>query len=357
MLGRLWRSARPPAPRSPRELLLALRAYDKSKGLDEFLSRFDFTGVTPHQVYYSVLGRLPESAQFAQERPGYEPLAHYRAEILGTEFQSKLVPYVVNAFPEKKRLFFVHVPKCAGSDLAAHLRHQYGNAYFSLFDQTPAQLLPLSRLSQLQALVTGLAAKDTVAVSGHLRLDLMFNERLTRFGDVIFSVVRDPLEISISMVNFVLTHLLSEHSRQNPGIVEWLEMLGLGSVDTQLTTEQTRQMALRLLRDPKIVLPNHLCHFLGRGDVASTIDLCAATHIELTTVSRYEVWLKQRWDVAQSLHANESRKYLHLTDLSEDDRAYLYDITREDRLLYEKIDRVLTRTGRASLFGAELADA
>lgn len=331
-----------------------MKAYDKDKGLDDFLSRFELTDVTPHQVYYSVLGRMPESVQVAQVRPDYQPLAHYRDTILSTEFQSQLIAYVVRAFPEKKRLFFVHVPKCAGSDLALHLRRQYGNAYLGLFDQSPKHLLPLALLSRLKMLAVGMEAEETIAVVGHIRLDDLLVERLPRFGDAIFSVVRDPLEMCISMVNFVLTHLFSEKSRQNPSIVEWLEMLGLGPADIQLTPEQTRQLALRLLRDIKIVSPNNLCQYLGRGDAASAIDLCAAANIELTTVSRYEAWLKQRWGVDQSTHINESQKYLRLTDLGEDDLAYLHNITREDRVLYEHIDRRLKETGRTSIFGPQL---
>ena len=345
-----------PAPQSPRELLLALRGYDKDKGLDEFLSRFDFSHVTPHQVYFSVLGRLPESARVAAMPPDYDPREQLKHMLLSSEFQGNLILHVLRAFPEKKRLFFVHVPKCAGSDLGSHLMQLYKGGYMGQLDQNPVNLLPSLLPWRLQIIVTEMQAQSTMAVVGHIGLNWLLNERLLRFGDTVFSVVRDPIDMAISKVNYTLTLLARDFSTRNPVILDWIERLQLGEHASSLPTDpaELKRLALLLLRDRKVTPDNNLCRFLGRGTAESALDLCASSNVELTTVTRYDAWLKARWGIGASRRVNESNKYLSRDDLGADDWAYLHELTREDQQLYARIDRALDQAAALSLPGSAL---
>jgi len=359
MLRRLLRpaAARPlPAPQSPRELLLSLKHYDDAQGLDAFLARFDFTGVSPHQVYASVLGRLPESAQVAATAADYDPRQHFKQMLLSEEFQSHLIAYVLRAFPEKKRLCFVHVPKCAGSDLASHLMQRYQGAFIGQLDQDPLHIAPERLPWRLQMLVVNLHRYDTLAVTGHIGLHWLLSEKLLRFGDVSFTVIRDPVDMAVSKVNYVLTLMQRDLSSRTPLVMEWIRRFNLHRYSEGLPTDaqELKQIALAMLRDTKIVPQENICSFLGSGTARSALDLCASANIELTTVSRYEAWLKARWGIASSARVNESNKILSRTDLSADDLVYLSQLRREDMQFYQRLDERLTATGRLSIFGAEI---
>ncbi|MDP3858101.1 MAG: hypothetical protein Q8Q73_10135 [Stagnimonas sp.] len=349
-------TGRPPAPSSPRELLQALVRYDRASGLEHFLDRFDFTGVRPHQIYYSVLGRLPESARVATMPSDYDPRRHLRETLLSPEFQSGLLARVLAAFPEKHRLFFVHVPKCAGSDLGSHLMQRYDGAYLGQLDQNPLHLLPELLPWRLQILMAGLARHDTLALVGHFSLAWLLDEHLLRYGDTAFSVLRDPVDIAISKANYVLTSICRSDDAPAPDVRGWIEQFGLRAYAGGGVQDPAELQAatLRLLRDPRLAVGNTLCRFLGRGDADSALDLCAAADLELTTVSRYPAWLHQRWGVADSRRLNESRKFLDRTSLSSADLDYLNQINDQDLRLYQRVERRLQEQGGLSVTGAAL---
>lgn len=345
-----------PAPQSPRELLLALKHYDDEKGLDAFLERFDFAGVSPHQVYASVLGRLPESAQVAATPADYDPRQHLKQMLLSSEFQSGLIMHLLRAFPEKQRLVFVHVPKCAGSDLASHLMRRYEGAFIGQLDQDPLHIAPERLPWRLQMLIANLHRHDTIAVTGHIGLHWLLSEKLLRFGDVSFTVIRDPVDMAVSKVNYVLTLMQRDPSSRTPLVMEWIRRFNLQRYSEGLPTdaEALKQIALTMLRDTKIVPQENICSFLGSGTARSALDLCASANIELTTVSRYDAWLKLRWGIERSERVNESNKILTRTDLTSDDLGYLGHLRQEDLQFYQRIDARIAASGRLSIFGAEV---
>lgn len=356
LLRQLRPHRRVPAPQSPRELLLALRNYDQTEGLDAFLDGFDFTGVTSHQIYFSVLGRLPESAHVAAMPLGYDPREHLKAALLSSEFQSGLIMHVLRAFPEKKRVVFVHVPKCAGSDLASHLMQRYGEVYLGQLDQSPIHVPPQNLPWRLQMLTSNLHRHDSIAVIGHIGLNWLLSEQLLRFGDTAFTVVRDPIDMAISKVNYVLTLMQRDPSARTPLVLEWIRRFNLDRYSNGLPSERAelKPLALGMLRDTRIVPRDNLCAFLGRGDAQTALDFCASANIELTTVSRYESWLRQRWGIAASARINESDKVLTRADLQSDDRDYLHAITLQDQVFYQCVDERIAASKQSSIFGAAL---
>ena len=345
------------APQSPRELLLSLKHYDDEKGLDAFLARFDFAGVSPHQVYASVLGRLPESAQVAATPADYNPRQHLKQMLLSSEFQSGLIAHLLRAFPEKKRLVFVHVPKCAGSDLASHLMRRYEGSFLGQLDQDPLHIAPERLPWRLQMLMVNLHRRDTIAVTGHIGLHWLLSERLLRFGDVSFTVIRDPIEMAVSKVNYVLTLMQRDLSSRTPLVMEWIRRFNLQRYSEGLPTDMQalKQIALAMLRDTKIVPQENICSFLGSGTARSALDLCASANIELTTVSRYEAWLKARWGIDKSERVNESNKILTRADLGAGDMDYLGQLRQDDMQFYQRIDTRIAASGRLSIFGAEVS--
>ncbi|MES2684952.1 MAG: hypothetical protein V4650_15635 [Pseudomonadota bacterium] len=345
-----------PAPRSPRELLLALADYEDARGIDAWLERFDFSGVTPHQIYSCALGRLPESAPVARQGAGYDARQHLRAMLCCEEFQDRLITFVLRALPEKQRLFFVHVPKCAGSDLSSHLMQLFDGSYLGQLDQSPLHIAPERLPWRLQTLMASLPRQPTIAVMGHIGLNWLLSEQLLRFGDVSFTVIRDPIDMAISKVNYVLTLMQRDPAGRTPLVLEWIKRFNLSRYGSGLPDDLAalKPLALGMLRDTRIVPRDNLCGFLGRGDAGTATDLCASANIELTTVSRYDAWLQKRWRNIASARINESHKILTRADLQDDDMEYLHDLTAQDRLFYQRVDAGIASSGQLSIFGAQL---
>lgn len=348
--------SRLPVPASPRELLLALGEMPAEFTLDAFLDRFDFAGVAPHQVIYSALGRLPDSAQAAHALPGYDARRHLGELLLGTEFQGRMIVQTLHAFPEKKRAFFVHVPKCAGTDLMTHLQVRHSGLCLEQYMMSPHYLPPLKMLWQLRAIVSKRSEADSIAVMGHIRLATMMAKEVIRFGDPVFSVIREPVDMALSVVNYGLTMMAMAPQKRPMVLRRFADLIGLkpdrhGVPDR---AEECKALARRWLHDPQVLPHNLLCHYLGQGTFDSALELTARANVELTTVTRYDAWLQTRWGVARSARANESGKYLARADLGENDLAYLNDITREDARFYQLVDTRLAASGSNSLFAPQL---
>lgn len=346
--------ARPrPLPRDFRQLLLAF-AKTGDLSFDAFLDRFDYTGVTPHQLYATALSRLPESARVAVPAADYAARQQLGDMLRSPEFQGGLMARVARAFPEKQRLIFVHVPKCAGTDLAAHL--MAGFPHLAQRDQDAAHV-PYEQLpSRFQELMTAFSRSDKLVLMGHIGLDWVTREQLMRHGDVAFSVIRDPVGMALSKVNYVLTQLLGRGDQPPSHFGPWMESLGLAGFPQALGDDEAREEARRFLRDPKIVPDNVICRFLGRGDSASALDLCASCDIELTTASRYPQWLRQRWGINSQSRLNPSRPYLRREELTASDLQHIDEITREDARFYTQVDDQLKHTNRTALSGVALAE-
>ena len=59
----LFTHARIPMARNRLDLFRLLGHFRPDEGWDKFVSRIDFTGVTPSHIYQVVLGRSPEKIQ------------------------------------------------------------------------------------------------------------------------------------------------------------------------------------------------------------------------------------------------------------------------------------------------------
>ena len=122
------------APRRPRELFDYFRLHRREAGIGGLVQQWELSEVGPHQVDYSVLGRLPEPGP-AKKAAAYDPGAQYANALKSPEFQAGVVPALLNAYPEKTRMIFIHIPKCAGSHLASKLIENFPAVNFRLMDK------------------------------------------------------------------------------------------------------------------------------------------------------------------------------------------------------------------------------
>jgi hypothetical protein len=289
-------------------MLDLLAFYEESVGLGALLDKIDWTGVTPLQIYYGILGRIPELANLAVPAADYSPRRHAEAALLSDEFQRDILKRVLEAFPEKRRLLFVHVPKCAGTDLIKHLNSRYPSLsqYLTESEWTPKSAL----FSHLRNFVININSAESVFVSGHIPLQWYLDHALYRYGDRLFAVVRHPHEMVISQVNYVFKRFFEAPRCHHPDTRGWADALGIQTFDTRMAPDDLRHLAFRILRSPQIVNARNLCSYLGSGTAESAFDLMARCYIEVTEVSRYNAWLRAEWAIEADTRANQSRPVL-----------------------------------------------
>jgi hypothetical protein len=214
---------------------------------------------------------------------------------------------------------------------------------------------PEARFAYLRDLALAEPFVDAFFVRGHVPLRFYVNQALIRPGDQIFTVLRDPVDVVISMVNYVLTRLRNDPRGDSPDTRQWLAGLGLPSLPDGLTPADWLGFARKVLRERRVVPDNILCNALGLGDAASSLENLVASDIEITDVPRYEPWLRTRWGITGSRRANESEKFVTRATLGDDDLALIDAKTQEDRTVHQAVVRRLDAAAGPSIRGRVLA--
>jgi hypothetical protein len=340
-----------PAPRTGRDLLEAFRLYDPAQGIAKFLDRFDLSTVSPRQAVYCAFGRLPAAAG-ARTAADYNPRGHMRNILQGEEFQKRLLNFVLEAYPEKRRLLFVHVPKCAGSDLTSFLTKTNPAFNFRLVDR--AWVTSDKMFSAIKVLADELAYADHIFVHGHVALRQYIADGLVRFDDEVFTIVRDPLDMVMSRINYMLARIASDPEQSRVDTRDWLRLLNPAAFRAVIETDDSREAAREMLFAHGLIPANPVCRFLGDGTAQTALDLCARADVEITHIDRYEEWLHVRWGVAGSTRANASRKMVSLDMLGEAERARAEALTSEDRIFVECVRRGMQEGNKCFVMGTRL---
>ncbi len=342
------------APREPRSLFELFTTYDPARGLDELLFRLDVTGIEPRHIYNGTLGRRPETLHACRKPEGYNARDHMRGALMSPEFQRKVISLLLNAYPEKKRLLFVHVPKCAGTDLRIGLSTRYPalDAGLSRSEWTSSQQL----FETIQQVALGLRFSDTILLHGHIRIVAAINGELVRPTDRIITVIRDPVEIILSNINYIITRILQdqESGTDAPDTREWKRQLGIGRLPPDMPDDALAPLFKAMLRNPAIAVPNSICYWLGNGDVQSVIRRLVVNDVEITDTKHYAAWLRDRWGVVRPEKANKSRKFITQKHLQADELQFLESITVDDREVYTLLSRQIDASGRGAIFGKEI---
>lgn len=229
-----------PVPRDPRSIFEMFVLFDEKAGLYELLSRIRFSSEKPRHVYYSVFGRYPETDPLLRQldeddhRGRYSPRDHTNELLLSQKFQSEAVPVFLNAFPEKNRLVFVHIPKCAGTDLSVNLMRRFPAIHQTLMEESWTSKDRM--FQQLSNLVLYMKFSDSIFLCGHSSLGYYVSHALIRPIDRVFTIVRDPIEIAISHINYILTRITRDISIGNigPDTREWMDILGLNTLPADM---------------------------------------------------------------------------------------------------------------------------
>jgi hypothetical protein len=342
-----------PAPRTPRELFELFAVYDGQNGIGSVLNAVDFTALDRSGVLTAVLGRVPQR-RLEQEVPeGYKPRGHVRTLLHSREFRDRARPLILEAFPEKRRAIFIHIPKCAGTDLTDTLRRRYPALLQGQFDINGHS--PEALFQDLRDFVIGLRYADTIALSGHERLAYYQQHRLVRPRDWVFTTVREPTALIYSHISYVLTICRGAPVTRRPDGLAWLAALGISEIPEDANARDMAELGRLVLYHPRIPLTNPICNFLGNGSAATALPRIVESNIEITDASRYPAWRQTAFPGAEETRANVSIPYFNADVATPRDREHIAAVIAEDRQLFALIRARLDRAEGLSIRGRELA--
>ena len=94
-------------------------------GISSVLACFDYQDVSTNDVYLAVLGRPATIQELCAFNSQIDLKEQYEIALNSCEFQKNSVINCLDVFSEKRRLFFVHIPKCSGSSVNFHFLSKY----------------------------------------------------------------------------------------------------------------------------------------------------------------------------------------------------------------------------------------
>jgi len=340
-----------PAPRSGRDLFEALRLYEPGKGLGRLVERLDLVGVSPRQIFYCIYGRLP-AAQGSKPQAGYNPRAHFRFLVQGEDFQKRLMVRLLESYPEKRRQLFVHVPRCAGSDITSLMVERTAAFNFRLTDRN---LFSADKMfAAIRTVIENIAYAESIFVHGQVPLKQYLQSGVVRVGDRTFSIVRNPIDMVVSKLNYMLTRFTDDPELKDLDTQDWLRLVNHDKVKLAIASGDYRDLAREILFTPELMEVNPICAHLGEGNVATALEFCTRADVEITHVDRYEEWLALRWGFA-TRRQNASRPLVTLEMLGVEALRHAQALTEEDRVFVGIVERTLKEGNTCFAMGTQLA--
>jgi len=321
------------APKSFYLILNAFKHYDESIGLSSVLDCFDYCGLSTNDVYLAVLGRPANLQELCAFDSHLEIREQYEIALNSCEFQTNSVKNCLNAFSEKRRLLFVHIPKCSGSSVNSHLISKYPAIlnWIANKDITSRSGL-FTALRDFAVAMANIDAK-AIFVYGHVPLMHYIDNGFIRKDDLLFTTIRDPFEIVISHVNYVMTKLRNPALKEESDVLHWK-----GFLNIDLDSIDDANLVNKIIYNQGIH-PHHnnfLCSFLGRGTYKSAKKLIADSKILIIPIEQLDTWLAENFDIHSNERFNVSNKYISSATITNKDREYITKhLINEDVLLFD----------------------
>ena len=282
--------------------------------------------------YRSLLKRNPESATIAQ-RPFRGLDTELRAFTLSDEFKKNFGVHVLDEFPDFQRELFIHIPKTGGNSL--HLRA----AKDPRFVVVRSPLGPIVDIPNWPKYYQGVARQlfertGFIFLEYHLQVQHVFAFKLMRPQDRIYTIVREPLSLMVSYLNYVLTSVAASVGDPDPPTESRIcdALWGLGSTERWRRTLMS-SVLLGIL--DKYLPKNPMCACLGSADADTAYDNVHKMGMQVYDITTLEsVFKYYDWE---SAHENESHKYLEIETIPKKIMYQLCAMSYEDFILYERL--------------------
>jgi hypothetical protein len=343
------------APSSPRALFESFALFDGNASVYDLLTRFKLDEINWRQAHFIVFGNLTSDPAAGHARSAKYSARDYIGDLLlSDDFQKNLIPLFLEAFPEKRRVIFVHVPKCAGTDLSANLMRRLPFLHQQMTQPNWMKRDDLFRA--ISRLVLNVRFFDQIFITGHNSLRYYTSRNLVRPVDKVFTILRDPIQIAVSQVNYIMSRLTSEarSKAHSPDTGEWLRILNLDMIPLDMPEEMVQSLCTTILHDTNIIQPNSMCSWLGGSDAETATNQLVEHDVEITIIENYKAWLRHTWGVVSETQMNRSEKFISVEMINDQDIAHIRKVYSEDLKLYGVVLRALQRNKKLSITGGEL---
>jgi hypothetical protein len=284
--------------------------------------------------YRSFLRRNPETVEIAR-RPFRGLEDELIAFALCDEFKRYFGLHALNEFPEHRRDLFVHIPKTAGTSV---YRSAEQDPCFIVVRSPNADIAEIADWKQyLREISQQLfdPKKKHIFVKLHLTLSDIELFGLQRPGDQVYTIVREPMALMISYVNFALTRVASFVGEPSPprDIVVMRHAMGFC----------TNQSLMRCLDETVIIglidkyIPeNPICSCLGATTAEGAFENIWRYGVRIYQLDQIPMFFNQRnW---KELNENVSNNYIVVSSLSKLLRDRLAAACEEDLRLFGRLN-------------------
>ncbi len=322
----------------PSILRAALDALTDPGGIDAGLSRFGRSlGCLPEarfaRFYYEELLRRSPESQAVAITPVEDPAAIIAAFLCSDEFIRRHCQLVLNEFGHLHRDLVIHVPKTGGTTLSAAL--QSTPEYARIADDGYVLSQPMDRLLYLWDRIVDLSRPEAtkVYIDSHINANYIIGNSLKRGQDKVYGLLRNPVEIAISFVNYILTCLTPGFAHhENPRRREWL---GLAEDEFVATPAQGVALAPKIIE--RMLPEQQLCMWFGtESSCESAIATSIILDVEFIEMAKVDEFIAYKGLRPAQKH-NVSHRFVTLSDLEERARQMIIDRTREDMRFFEWI--------------------
>jgi hypothetical protein len=289
--------------------------------LAEFVSwlsgRTSIASLTVRDVYYICLNRLPETPSAATMV--YETraaCARHIAECLSSrEFRYRLPELIATSLPHLQRQFLVHIPRTGGTSLRRLIEDRCGiltwnESYVDLdwFDWeasahgTSGSAFMLRFLSQF-----GRREPPAFIYTGHYHLGSLITRQLIRPQDRVLAVLRDPREVVISTVNYILT--VASNQTRSPDAVDWTFWLQSLDAEWQPGIPPSAALIKQLVRSERFHADHHdmMTRYLSLdGTLQGALDATMITACQTIWVDRIGTYAREVLGINEAIGRENS---------------------------------------------------
>jgi hypothetical protein len=284
--------------------------------------------------YRSFLKRNPETVELAR-RPFRGLKDELIAFTLSDEFKQYFGLLVLDEFPELHRDLFVHVPKTAGTSV--YIAAEY-DPRFVVVRSPNADIADIGDWKQYCYEISQQLfdlQKTHVFIKLHLTLSDIERFRLRRPEEQVYTIVREPMALMISYVNFALTRVASFVGEQNPprDVVDMRRAMGYCANKSLMSC--INDTAIIGLIDNYIPM-NPMCSCLGATDAEGAFENIWRYGVQIYRFDQMPMFFSGRnW---KELNENVSDKFIEINWLSERLRHGLVAACQEDLRLFDRLN-------------------
>jgi hypothetical protein len=172
-----------------------------------------------------------------------------------------------------------------------------------------------------------------------------------RTGDLLFAMIRDPVERALAFVNQAVADFQVGTARLPEPV--HASYAGLTEQERAALPIEDRQAIARALLQGALY-KNPICHALGDGTAKATIESCRCAPINLVPPAKFSIWGRTALDVIPPEPPMPPEIILRQEDLTPSNLDAIAAATREDQTFYDRFKARHASLGLPAILGREL---